>query len=187
MTTPKDEAQAGREALLLLDFQNDFLVDHGRLPVARGQVVGVIAAANAALAEARAKGAPAAAIANAFRRSDWLGAWMRRKAAMAGSWGARWDMRVPIEGLPVFRKWAGNAFVNPALEPWLREQGASRVALAGLFAKACVTATARGALARGFGVRVLAGAVACASDASKAAALARLERMGARIERPTPI
>jgi nicotinamidase-related amidase len=187
MTVSGEDARAGREALLLIDFQNDFLVDHGRLPVARNQVAGVIAATNTALAEALSAGTPVAAVGNAFRRNDWLGNFFRHKAALVGSWGARWDMRVPIDGLPYFRKWASDAFVNPALEPWLKDQGVSRVALAGLFAKACLSATAKGALDRGFQVRVLAAASACSSDASRTAALARLERLGARIERPEPL
>jgi len=104
---------------------------------------------------------------------------LRRYAAVAGSPGARWDSRVPLDGAAYFPKWAGSAFCNSDLEPWLREHGVGALVLAGLMARACVTATAKDALRRGFKVMLLEPAIACASDASRARALARLERKGA--------
>ena len=186
MTVSDPERPAGRQALLLIDFQNDFVLDQGRMPVARCQVGGAIAAAKEALSGALARRELVAAIGNAFLSNDWLGNFLRRRAAMSGSWGAQWDTRLPIAGLSYFSKWASDAFVNPALEVWLRDQGVTRVVLAGMFARKGVSSTARGAFRRGFQVRVLAAASACSSDASRTAAFGRLERMGARIERPAP-
>jgi nicotinamidase-related amidase len=171
---------------MLLDFQNDFLADRGRMPIARSHAQSAVAAANAALTEARAAGIVIFAVGNAFRRRDWLSNAFRRNAALDGSWGAQWDTRVPIDGLPYFRKWTSDAFANPELELWLRAKGVSDLTIAGLFAKACVMATARSALARGFSVRVLAEASGCSSDASRASALAQLARAGVAIARTEP-
>jgi nicotinamidase-related amidase len=165
-------------ALLLIDFQYDFLSDEGRMPIARHQVFPVIAAANAAIDHARAAAIDIIAIGNEFRPNDRLMNLLRRKAAIAGSRGATWDARVDIGAATYFPKWRSNAFSNPALAAFLAERRIGEVVLAGLFAGACVTATAKGALARGLRVRVLKEAVADASDAARAAALARLCRRG---------
>jgi len=181
MTPSDDTAAQPREALVLIDFQNDFLKDAGRMPVARGQVVGLLAATTAAITAARGRADPVVAIGNEFRRNDHLGNLLRRSASIAGSWGAGWDERLPLDDIQYFAKWGGDAFGNPELEPWLRARRVDRLALTGLFAKACVTATAKGALARGFGVRILAGGVACGSDKSLDRALERLIRCGVAV------
>ena len=105
----------------------------------------------------------------------------RRFAAIEGSAGARWDERVAIDGAPYFPKWRGSAFCNPDLAACLRSLGVEELAIAGLYASACVSATARDALARGFRVTVLSDAVADRSDVARARALGRLERAGAVI------
>ena len=167
-------------ALLLIDFQCDFLRSDGRMPVSADQREPVVAAAHRAVAAAKARGDAVIAIGNAFRRGDW-GNLFRRFAAMAGSDGARWDERVETAGAACFVKWRGSAFCNPDLETRLRELGVSELALAGLYAGACVSATARDALRLGYRVSVLADAVADRSDGARRRALARLARAGATI------
>jgi nicotinamidase-related amidase len=78
-------------------------------------------------------------------------------------------------------KWKSDAFCNPALEKLLREHRIQEIAVAGLYAGACVTATTKAAPARGFHVHVPGDAVACRSDASREAALGRLRRSGAQV------
>ena len=103
----------------------------------------------------------------------------RRYASVEGTPGARWDDRVPRDGAKYFPKWGGSAFGNPELEPWLRANGIGTLVIAGLMARACVTATTKDALARGFKVMLIEPAIACFSDRSRARALARLEWKGA--------
>jgi nicotinamidase-related amidase len=181
MTDPQSK---GRRALLLIDFQRDFLRESGRMPIAANQVEPVIDAANRAVLRARADGAPVIAIGNEFRRRDWLANLFRRFAALAGSDGARWDERVPREGVRYFAKWRGSAFCNADLDRFLREENVGDIDLAGLYASACVSATARDALKRGYRVAVLSDAVADQSDAARDRALRRLERRGAVITGP---
>lgn len=172
-----------RAALLLIDFQRDFLASDGRLPVARSQVEPVIAAANAAVARARAQGDAIVAIGNEFPRRAWIANLFRKFSALAGSRGATWDERVDRAGAAYFPKSQADAFGNPALGDFLKAQRIGEVTLAGLFANACVAATANGAMAHGLKVNVLADAVAAGSDAARAGALRRLERRGAHIVR----
>lgn len=176
-----DAVPGADSALVLLDFQAEFLDDAGRMPVSRGHVEPAIAAARRAIESYRARGRPVVAIGNEFRRGDLVMNVLRRFAALEGSRGARWDDRVPRQEVAYFPKWAASAFVNPDLEAFLAREGVRELALGGLFASACVTATARDALKRGFRVRLLPDAIACSSDRSRARALARLARAGATV------
>lgn len=169
------------KALLLIDFQRDFLSSNGRMPVAENQMQDVIAAANRAVTAAQALGELVIAIGNEFPRSSFVANFFRHNAALAGSSGAQWDERLPAAGAKYFPKWRGSAFCNPRLEPFLRQHEIRELTLAGLFAKGCVTATAKGALKCGFQVSVLADAVADSSDRTRAAALRRMAMQGISI------
>ena len=176
-------AAAERRALLLIDFQRDFLESSGRMPVARGQVSPVLSAAAKALAEARKAGDMIVAIGSEFRRGDILMNVLRRSASIAGSPGAQWTESLPLDGAKYFPKWASSAFVNPELDVYLRAHTVGMLAVTGLFAKACVSLTASEALLRGYRVQIIAEAVACSSDASRTRALNRLQSKGAALVR----
>jgi nicotinamidase-related amidase len=158
----------------LIDFQQDFLGDDARMPIARNQRDSVIAAANRAVAEAREHGDLIVAIGNEFPPYDWLMNLLRRNAARAGTTGARWDDRIDATGATYFPKMRGDAFTNPDLPRFLDEHGVEEVTMTGLMAKACVVATTRGAIARGLRVRLLEPAIADTSDREKANAIRRL-------------
>jgi nicotinamidase-related amidase len=175
-TLPEPPPQA---ALMLIDFQADFLDDDGRMPVARAHVAPMIAAAAEAIDLFNRCGRPVVAVGNEFRRSDIVMNILRRYASVEGSPGARWDDRVPLDGAKYFPKWGDSAFGNAELEPWLRAQGIGTLIIGGLMARACVTATAKAAMARGFRVMLIEPAIACVSDTSRERALARLARKGA--------
>ncbi|MGA2127223.1 MAG: isochorismatase family cysteine hydrolase, partial [Xanthobacteraceae bacterium] len=136
---------------------------------------------NEAIAAARADGMPIIAIGNELRPSDLVMNLLRRNSAVAGSAGAQWDARVPIDGVAYFAKQRGDAFSNPALAVHLQEKGVDEVVLSGLMARACVTATTKGALARGLKVAILRDAVADLSNRARDLALARLTRRGADV------
>ena len=78
-------------------------------------------------------------------------------------------------------KWRSDAFCNRALDAVLRENQVSEVQLTGLFAKACVSATAKSARKRGLSVGVIAEATACRSDKSREVALDKLRRVGVEV------
>jgi nicotinamidase-related amidase len=174
-------AKPDPRALILLDFQRDFLADDGRMPVARHHVAPVLAAARRAAEEARARGDLIVRVGNEFRRGDVVGNLLRRRAAVAGSVGTAWDDRIPADDASYVPKSAGSAFTNPALDAALAARGIRHLTIVGLFAKGCVSATAEAALRRGLTVEVLADAVACSSDRSRDRALRRLAARGARV------
>lgn len=172
---------APRRALLLIDFQYDFLADGGRMPVDRTQVQPVVAAARSAIDTAQDAGDLVVRIGNEFRPGDFVGNAFRHRAAIAGSPGACWDPRIDARDSVYLAKWKSNAFCNPELSHLMGKHLIERVCLAGLFARACVTATAKGAKARGLQVDLLVNAIACKSDASRSAALTRLGRRGMQL------
>jgi nicotinamidase-related amidase len=120
-------------------------------------------------------------IGNEFRRRDRIGNLLRHHAAMAGSAGAAWDDKVPAAGSAYLPKWKPSAFCNPQLGELLTREGVGQVTICGLYARACVTATAKGAQSRGLRVVIIRDAVACRSDRSREAALQRLKRRGAEL------
>ena len=174
-------ARPGRQALVLLDFQRDFLADDGRMPVARHHVAPVLAAARCAVEQARLRGDLIIRVGNEFRREDIVGNLLRRRAAVSGSAGTAWDERIDVDDALYVPKSAGSAFTNPALGAALDARGITHLQIAGLFAKGCVRATARAALRRGLTVEVLGDAVACSSDRSRDRALRLLRDRGARV------
>ncbi len=176
----------GRRALLLIDFQDDFLKPDGRLPVCRAHVSPVLKAARRAIANARREGDVILAIGNEFRPGDHLMNLFRRRASIAGSPGSQWTTTLPLGDIPYLPKWATSAFVNPALDPWLREREVGTLVLAGLKAAACVSGTAKDAMARGYAVELAADAIACDSDASRRRALESLRARGARLVETAP-
>jgi nicotinamidase-related amidase len=173
--------ESGPRALLLLDFQRDFLADDGRMPVARGHVTPVLAAARRAADQAVLAGDLVVKVGNEFRRRDVIGNQVRRRAAVAGSAGTAWDERIDVDVAIYVPKAAASAFTNPALTAALEERGIRHVTIAGLFAKGCVRATAQAALRRGLTVEVLGDAVACSSDKSRERALTRLADRGVHV------
>ena len=92
---------APRRALLLIDFQYDFLADDGRMPVDRTQVKPVVAAARSAIDKAHGAGDRVVRIGNEFKPGDFVGNALRRRAAIAGSPGTCWDPRDRCWGLGV--------------------------------------------------------------------------------------
>ncbi len=170
-------------ALLVLDLQVDFLNRDGRMPIASGQMEQVLANSNRAIEAAAAHRAAIIYVGNEYTRWDIPGNWFRHDAARAGTPGASLDPRVKrVAEAPYFPKRKGDAFSNPELEPFLREHHVKRVVICGVYADACVTATARGALRRGFEVAVLSDAVGAAGDDARRSAIEKLGRDNIEIE-----
>jgi hypothetical protein len=125
-------ADRGRRALILLDFQRDFLADDGRMPVARHHVAPVLAAARRAADQARLRGDLVIKVGNEFRRGDIVGNLLRRRAAIAGSAGTAWDDRTDVEDALYVPKSAGSAFTNPALGAALDTEGVQHLTIGAL-------------------------------------------------------
>ncbi len=183
IVSPNESGPDAAIALLVLDLQVDFLDRGGRMPIAPDQMPKVLAKSNQAIEASAAHRAAVIYVENEYTRWDIPGNWSRHGAALAGTPGASLDPRLKrVAEAPYFPKRQGNAFSNPGLETFLHDHHISRVVICGVYADACVTATARGALRRGFAVTVLSDAVGAANDAVRRSALEKLRRDGTRVE-----
>ncbi|RLB45653.1 MAG: hypothetical protein DRJ42_29455 [Deltaproteobacteria bacterium] len=169
------------EALFVIDMQTDLLDAEGRFPVAQDQVVDVLAKTNQAIAGARERGIPVVYITNEFRPWD-PGNLFRGGCCVRGRPGTELDPRVDVlPGAPAFEKWRGSAFCNEELGEWLAAEGVDSVALAGVYADACIRATTAGALKRGLRVTVLSDAVGAAGQRGRDAGLRKMRAAGADV------
>jgi nicotinamidase-related amidase len=165
-------------ALVLIDLQRDFLRQDGRYPVIQSDVLALIRTVNEAINIFSAANRPIARIGNEYPADARFMNRVRRHAAIAGSVGAAWDDRVPALG-EYFAKSRRDAFSNPRFGEWLRNTGVQNVILAGVFAEACVAATASAALKHGYHVTLLVEALTGRSARAGRRSLARLADRGA--------
>ena len=108
----------------------------------------ILANTNRLTAWARARGAPVVYV----RHDGAAGEALQRGAP---GWPIH-SAIAPRDGEPIFEKTVGDAFAETTLAEWLRERDIAEVILLGAQTDECVTATCRGALARGFAVTVVA-------------------------------
>lgn len=129
-------------ALLVIDMQNGVLDDAYRLPEVTGNILD-------AIAQARADGAPVV--------------WVQHTDADLPQGSPQWALipslaQAQREGdLHIFKRY-GDSFADTPLHGELQRLGVTEVRLCGAQSEACVTATLWGALHRGYGVGLLAGA-----------------------------
>jgi nicotinamidase-related amidase len=176
--TPRLNAeQAGKTALLILDMQLDFLQVSGKLPVAQDQVPNLIVVVNKLLGGAAERGWIPLNIVNDYSSWD-ITNLFRNYAAISGTPGAALDPRVQMDGARRFTKNVSDAFTNPELVKFIDSNRIGKVIIGGVFAEACVTSTARGAIRRGLTPFVVSDAVASGSDAVRDAAITSLRSTG---------
>lgn len=172
-----------RTAVILLDLQVDFLDESlGRMPVSPSAAASVIRAANAILCRQTLAAALPILVVNEFGRSDHVANFLRHHAAISGSAGCLLDPRVYVPPVvPVFPKSRPSAFTNPELEPHLRANSITELAVLGVFAEGCVRATALDAQRRGYRVVVPENEIGTNAPWKKAFALWALRRGGVTI------
>jgi len=167
-----------QHALLLIDLQIDFLDAQGRLPISQLQVPALLQSANTASQRAASMAWPIVAIGNEFSLWDLAANLVRRFASLKGSAGSHWDPRAPQSRDAYFAKQKSSAFTNPALDRWLQAHHVGHLHLAGVKAGACVRATAKAALRRGYRVYLIEQAIGDDSDRARSSALKALRKLG---------
>lgn len=170
----KNRGSTLKQALMILDIQNDYFSNQARMPVAKEQNEPTLKSINNLIKSAEQSNVPILYIRNEFRRTHVLSNLLRKFTALKGSKGAELDERLKkAEGM-YFSKNKADAFSNPSLITYLKNKGINELIITGVFIEGCVTATVEGALARNFDVTVVRDAVAGATDQRKEAALTKL-------------
>lgn len=178
-------SETSRQALLILDVQQDFTGPDARMPVDRVQAAVMIDRINRLVDERSTNGLEPIYIVNEFPRFS-IANLFRNFAAIKGRAGSALDPRLHVvaagspgaAGETRFAKRHGNAFTNPLLHPYLQQHGIDSLLVTGLFAGACVRATIKSALRLGYKVSVIPEAIAAGSEAARARALRAFRTAG---------
>lgn len=167
-------------ALLIIDFQRDFLETSGRMPISSRNADILISLSNRLIMHAESAGWKLIFIKNEFKKSDWIGNLFRKRAAIEGTVGAEIDPRViSTKSSLVISKSRADAFTNPELAEVLNSSGIRQIVIIGVMAEGCVRATVNGAIKRGFSVTVVSDCVASSRDFLKRFGLNSMQKAGA--------
>ncbi len=155
--------QSPRTAVLIIDIQEDFTGPQAKKRYHDGDRI--VAASNALLAQAQAKGAVVVYIENVF--SNTIMSALTNGINAPGSPGVEMDRRLlKVPGAGTFTKTRSDAFSTPEFDAFLRENQVDHVLIMGLDGAYCVNATARGALNRGYKVTLFPQGIATESGKS---------------------
>ena len=169
---------APRTALLVVDIQEDYTGPSARKRFCDGDRI--VAAANTLIAQAQARNALVVYVQNVFANP--LLSRLMGGLNLPGAPGTAMDRRLKsVPGAPTFAKTRGDAFGNPALDEYLRQNQVDRLLLVGLDGAHCVNSTARGALNRGYRVVLLEDGIATESGKSIAELARRWRAAGATV------
>lgn len=153
--------QEQKSALLILDTQQGVLAHDAPYPVAPGKADVLVAAIQQHILKAQATATPVVLVSNEWPWWRFAENWWFNGAFRKGSRWAEQDPRIrgAAPQAPLFSKSIPNALSNPELVHWLKTQHISHLRIAGLFAEACVQATAEDASKHGYTVEILKDAV----------------------------
>jgi nicotinamidase-related amidase len=163
--------------LLILDIQNDFTGPQARFPVDANQAAEIIANINKLTANLQSNGLIPVYIGNEFSKYDLLNIF-RNFAAIKGSDGCKIDKRLNIVNNNYFPKNRSNAFVNRDLSLFLEKNKIDELFIAGLFAEACVWATVKSAVKKGYKTTILSDCIATSTDKKRKAVIEKYKRAG---------
>jgi nicotinamidase-related amidase len=171
-----------RTALVLIDFQNDYLRPGGRMAVAQDQVDPMLNAANAMIEAARKNEIDVIYVRDEFSRFEFIRNMLRNDAALRYEPGSALDPKLDGTAGVYFNKEHGDAFSNSEFGSHLEALNLGNLIIAGVFAGGSVAATTRDAIKRGYKVTVISDAIAGANEEARDKALAELKGAGAQIE-----
>ncbi len=174
-------------ALLLIEYQNDFVSEGGAQHDAVKAVMAetdMLAHSRAVVEQARARGVTVMHAPISFAAgypempADPYGILAGIKQAQAfqkGSWGAAIsDAMAPVDGDIVIEGKRGlDCFASTNIDFILRQRGLTDLAIAGFLTNCCVESTMRSAYERGFGVVTLTDCTATLSAAEQHAAVTK--------------
>ncbi len=171
---------AADTALVLIDFQRGVTEAQGPYSIGPSRSAQLIHNALTHLQAAQEQGLPVIFVVTQWPKWRLLENWWFRNTFRVGNPWADLDPRFGKPETLLIKSHA-DAFTNPALGKLLRQWGVRKLVLAGLFADACVRATTKTALEKGYPVSILADAVVTRKVEDFPAALATLKQLGAVI------
>lgn len=175
---PKSESP--QTALLVMDMQEDFLGEKGKMPIDKEQIPAITAVVNSLIDEFERNGQPIIYIKSEFPKIA-LGNRIRHHAAIVGSPGTNIYGKIRISGNLIFSKKKPNAFSNPEFEKYLVENQVSQLVITGVYADQCVLDTALEALDRKYQVTFVRNGLGSSSEAAVNKACEKVKKRGAEV------
>ncbi|MDX8365618.1 cysteine hydrolase family protein [Cytobacillus sp. IB215665] len=120
-------------------------------------------------------------IGNEYESNQFIVNFFTKKSALKGSEGAELDERLLMVNEIYFSKNKSNALSNLDLVSYLNANRINHIVIVGLFAEACVAATALDSIRKNFTVTVVRVAVASANDSKREKSLKYLNSKGVGI------
>jgi len=174
--------RGARTALVLLNYQVDYLRAGGQMPVAQDQVGGLIKATNKLIAVMRRRPNPIIYTLNEFTPFQPLADIAQNFSGMRFEAGSTLDPRINYLGGVYFSNRHWDAFTNSQFDEHLQLIGADHLVLAGPHPERAVLDTARAATHRGYTVTVISDAVASSDAQRRDVALQAIKAAGATVE-----
>lgn len=168
-------------AVLVLDIQKGFIGDRARFPVAKHHIEQMLEKVNRIVEQADQQRIPVVYIGNEYEPKQFIVNFLTKNSAVKGSEGAELDERLVRVSDLYFSKNKGNALSNSELVSFLMKKEVKHLVITGLFAEACVAATALDSIRKSFAVTVVSDAVASATDTKREKALTYLQSKGINV------
>lgn len=165
--------------LLLLDLQNDFLRQEGRLPVQFLYSKKIIDYLNN-----RVKSSDfdeVISVENNFSKYDIVGNFFRKCSAIKGSSGQQFDDRLKIQPDRTFYKSLPNALSNKELKQHLRDMCPDSIYVAGVFTHQCVLSTIKGLLKITKDITLISEACGANTEQNHHKGIEKIKQLGIKI------
>ncbi|MBW9149116.1 cysteine hydrolase [Clostridium sp. CM028] len=144
------------KALLVIDIQEDATGKTAKRPYKNSQEL--ISNVNLVIESSEKKGITVIYIKHEIN-SNFLNKIVMRNRFIKGTQGSEIDSRIKIVNNYIYSKDKGNAFSNPKLDSFLKQNHINEVFIVGLDATACVYRTSIGAIDKGYKSIVLEDAI----------------------------
>ena len=177
----RDVKSPMKTALLVIDLQNDFTRDDGKVPACTSQMSDVINTINAAIHQRSRDGELSAVVTT--RWSNPMVKLLTKNSVKPGSFGAEIDARLSQDIHPRFIKSSKDIFTSQKLTQWLKENQVEEVIFSGLALEHCISVSVKAAVSRHYRASLLAGGLASYQCANREKYLLKLQQSGARVHR----
>lgn len=168
-----------KKALLVVDIQEDFTGENARMPVDSLQATQMIGNLNQIIDKSHDLGLTVVYIGNEYTKYNLLNIF-RNFAALRGTDGAKMDKRLHVVTKNYFSKSRGDAFSNPNLDKFLKDNDITDVYIGGLYAEACISATTKGAIRHNYLTTVLTDCIATKTEKKRQKMIGKYKEMGAK-------
>jgi nicotinamidase/pyrazinamidase len=168
-----------KTALLIIDIQEDYTGPEAKKPYKDSHKI--VTTSNALVAQATEKNVLVVFVKNVIDSP--VMAYFMGNINAPGAPGTELDKRlIKLVGSKTFIKGRSDAFSNPELDTYLRENQVGQLLVTGLDAAYCVNATVRGGLNRGYKVTVYSDGIATESNTSIGELAAKWKKLGAQVK-----